>query len=1002
MAKRNPPRQLKRDVPEPPPGCQLIISLGNLTGAWLGRPSWSPDGRLLAVGSENSRVSIWRATDGELEQEFLSDGPIATVSWSPDGGLLSAAGRTSVQTWDLQAHGEHSRIHTKDPWNYGVSWSPDGRMLAVGARQSLALYEPHIGKRLRVLMGNPSRVISVAWSPDGQGLASTSEDGSIRLWHVKTGQERLLLKGHSGEVYGAAWSPDGRLLASASEDRTLRLWDVESGTQLAQLEGHTDRAHSVSFSHDGRLLASQGRDDTVRLWRRDTWEQVGILSLPPHTSGAWPPGATFHPHLPLLATSTDGGLVHIWTLEPSELLHPERTRSTAHYSNSKVVLVGNTSVGKSGLGLVLAGRMFRPTESTHGRHIWTLKSETVAMNKQVSCIRETLLWDLAGQPGYRLLHQLHLHDVAVALVLFDSRSEIEPFAGVSYWAQALNEATHGHPLKKFLVASRTDRGGPKVSQERIDEIQRRHGFDGYFETSARRGTGVEELREAILTRIPWDKLPRVSTSELFLSTRNFLVTQKKKGVAIATQAELLDHFRQRRKKDDATDEVFATCLGGLESTGLIRRLAFGQYVLLQPELLDAYSGWLAFAAREQPDGLGYIPEREAIAGNFPMDEDRPLQGTADEKILLLATTQEVVARNIAYRQDTLKGTMLVFPSELNAELPNYPGGYALAMAFQFRGPISGIYATLAVTLLNSLAFKKKDLFKNAALYEGPQKQVCGFAIEYPDKTDDALGRLTVFFGSGTAKDVRLLFLRFINQQLERLALESSVQRERIYHCDACNITVPPNFVRLRIERGEKTVVCPVCTQHLPIDDLAEESEVQDEQLARLNAEAEEERTRQTRLTILDERRRENEFHVFLCHNSKDKPAVRQLASALLEHGILAWVDDKGTLAGDRFSKKLESTIDRIGVLAVLIGPQGLGQWQEMEYHAALQRSIEERDEQGRPRLRLIPVLLPGVGKEPVLPLFLRGLHHVDLRGGLEDREQLRTFVEAITTKRDLF
>lgn len=42
--------------------------------------------------------------------------------------------------------------------------------------------------------------------------------------------------------------------------------------------------------------------------------------------------------------------------------------------------------------------------------------------------RETLLWDLAGQPGYRLVHQLHLGEVAVALVLFDARSETEPLS----------------------------------------------------------------------------------------------------------------------------------------------------------------------------------------------------------------------------------------------------------------------------------------------------------------------------------------------------------------------------------------------------------------------------------------------------------------------------------------------------------------------------------------------------------------------------------------------
>jgi hypothetical protein len=346
--------------------------------------------------------------------------------------------------------------------------------------------------------------------------------------------------------------------------------------------------------------------------------------------------------------------------------------------------------------------------------------------------------------------------------------------------------------------------------------------------------------------------------------------------------------------------------------------------------------------------------------------------------------------------------MLVFPSELNSELPNYPGGYSLAMAFQFRGPISGIYATLAVTLLNSLVFVKRDLFKNAALYEGPRKQVCGFAIEYPDRTDDALGRLTVFFEQDTAKDVRLLFLRFIHQQLQRLALEDTVRSEQLYHCDACNFTVPANIVKLRLDRGETTVICSGCGNHMAIGDLVEESEIRDEQLERLNARAVEERERQTRLTILNERRRKNEFHVFLCHNTKDKPVVRQLANKLLEHGILAWVDDEGVLAGERFSKKLENTIDRAGALAVLIGPQGLGQWQEMEYHAALQRSLEDRDENGRPRLRLIPVLLPGVAPKPELPLFLRGLHYIDLRKeGPENQAQLRKLVEAITTKQDL-
>ena len=68
----------------------------------------------------------------------------------------------------------------------------------------------------------------------------------------------------------------------------------------------------------------------------------------------------------------------------------------------------------------------------------------------------------------------------------------------------------------------------------------------------------------------------------------------------------------------------------------------------------------------------------------------------------------------------------------------------------------------------------------------------------------------------------------------------------------------------------------------------------------------------------------------------------------------------------------------------------------MEYHAALQRSVETRDEKDRPRVRLIPVLLPGLEREPELPAFLRGLDRVDLReGGADNREGIRRLVAAI-------
>lgn len=124
----------------------------------------------------------------------------------------------------------------------------------------------------------------------------------------------------------------------------------------------------------------------------------------------------------------------VWQLAFDQLLHPSSTSETVHYVNAKVVLVGDSGIGKSALGLVLSEHPFAATDSTHGRRIWTFDSQEMSLDGQRKETRETLLWDLAGQPGYQLIHQLYLNEVTVALVVFDTRSETDPFAGVRHWA----------------------------------------------------------------------------------------------------------------------------------------------------------------------------------------------------------------------------------------------------------------------------------------------------------------------------------------------------------------------------------------------------------------------------------------------------------------------------------------------------------------------------------------------------------------------------------------
>lgn len=935
---------------------------------------WSPNGQLLASNNIDGSLQIWDGGTGKLLYTLSDSTDLSwCVAWSPDERfLLSGSLDGKVRLWDKATGNLAYTFHVhKDPV-IAIVWAPNGQLFASGALDNtICIWSVVTGTIIHKLFGHTEPIKSLTWSVDGRVLTSLSLDDTIRRWNVDTGIQINTVENVPSSSVNE-WSPDGKTLASSFPDHTIRLWDTETGHQIYTLEGHTGPISYLSFSSDGKRLTSfsfstnQVSQGTIRVWEWNTtsWRLISVTPNIPELSYI-----AFHSEQPIFAApDIDSTNILIWGRDNAKYSGEQLLEEAIYYANAKVVLVGDSGVGKSGLGLVLSGKNFELTESTHGRHIWTLQEKKIYRDGLCVEVREILLWDLAGQPGYRLIHQLHLNEVTIALVVFDARSETDPFAGVHHWDRALRQAQCLQQpsislSRKFLVAARTDRGGAGVSSKRIELLMQDLGFHSYFETSAKEGIQIKELRMAIESSIAWEELPKVSSTQLFQVMKNFLIEEKKGGRLLETADTLYRLFLVSKNAPAKTDELrsqFDTCIGRLESAGLIKRLSFGNLVLLQPELLDAYASALVNAVRDEPDGLGSIMEEQVRTGNFRMPADERLADREQEKLLLITMAEDLLQRELVLREEPY----LVFPAQSTRMPPDLTEPEEKSVIFTFDGPINNIYATLAVRLANSSIFKKKDLWRNAVIYTASVGGECGIFLQ---TNGDGHGELSLFFSNTANEQTRFHFEEYIQLHLQRKAIPDSIKRKRIFSCDMCNTMITDQMVKKRTERGFTSLNCPVCGAEINL--LDKEKRIAS-LVQTMDRAADKQRDRETVKSVIQGKRQSQDYDVFFCYNSEDELAVKKYATKLLERGILPWLEDWEIQPGRPKQRALEAQIKLSRSAAVFVGKTGIGPWTQMQAEALLRQFVERN-------CSVIPVLLPESLEIPALPLFLDGLTWVD-------------------------
>jgi hypothetical protein len=111
------------------------------------------------------------------------------------------------------------------------------------------------------------------------------------------------------------------------------------------------------------------------------------------------------------------------------------------------------------------------------------------------------------------------------------------------------------------------------------------------------------------------------------------------------------------------------------------------------------------------------------------------------------------------------------------------------------------------------------------------------------------------------------------------------------------------------------------------------------------------------------------LRIFLSFHSKDRPLAEAMRAGLLRLSDSVEVFFSPVSLGAGFwLPKLAVEIAAADAFLLLIGPNGIGPWQEIEYFTAFDRHVNDKN------FRLVPVITPGA-EVPGLP-FLRQLNWV--------------------------
>lgn len=282
---------------------------------------------ILASAGYDHTIRFWEALTGVCSRTIQhADSQVNRLEITSDKKYLAAAGHLHVRLYDIRSNnpnpvlsfeghkGNVTSIAFQQENRWMVSSSEDGTIKVWDVRS------PSVQRNYK----HNAPVNEVAIHPNQGELTSCDQDGNIRIWDLGENQcTNQLTPEDNTPLQSLSVASDGSMLVAGNNKGNCYVWRMPHHTDASTLEpvtkfkSHTKYITKVLLSADVKNLATCSADHTARVWNIEDNYQLET-TLDGHQRWVW--DCAFSADSAYLVTACSDHYVRLWDLSTSEIV----------------------------------------------------------------------------------------------------------------------------------------------------------------------------------------------------------------------------------------------------------------------------------------------------------------------------------------------------------------------------------------------------------------------------------------------------------------------------------------------------------------------------------------------------------------------------------------------------------------------------------------------------------------------------------------------------------